>query len=65
MMLLLRALKAMSQDPSLLELKLDQNTLFEWQKSSQGWFPIIQNFWNSGLKRQNLVQILRNRSDTT
>ena len=37
----LRALKAMGQDPSgpfitsLLELKLDQNTLFEWQKCSQ------------------------------
>ena len=37
----LRALKAMGQEPSgsfitsLLELKLDQNTMFEWQKCSQ------------------------------
>ena len=37
----LRALKAMRQEPSgsfitsLLELKLDQNTMFEWQKCSQ------------------------------
>ena len=37
----LRALKAMGHEPSgslvtsLLELKLDQNTMFEWQKCSQ------------------------------
>ena len=37
----LRALKAMGQDPtgsfitSLLELKMDSNTMFEWQKASQ------------------------------
>ena len=37
----LRALKAMGQEPSgsfitsLLELKLDQNTMFEWRRSSQ------------------------------
>ena len=37
----LRALKAMGEEPSgsfvtsLLELKLDQNTMFEWQKASQ------------------------------
>ncbi len=38
----LRALKVMDQDPSgafitsMMELKLDQTTLFEWQKTSQG-----------------------------
>ena len=37
----LRALKAMGYDPpgpfitSLLELKLDMNTMFEWQRHSQ------------------------------
>ena len=44
----LRALKAKSQEPSgpfiasLLELKLDQNTLFEWQKASQGSKDVTQ-----------------------
>ena len=53
----LRALKAMDYEPSgpfitsALELKLDVNTMFEWQKHSQDStdvpYPIIRSCWNS------------------
>ncbi len=44
----LRALKAMDQDPSgafitsMMELKLDQTTMFEWQKTSQATKEILE-----------------------
>ena len=49
----LRALKAMDYDPSgpfitsVLELKLDQTTMFEWKKHTQtiNDVPIIRNLW--------------------
>ncbi|XP_064406045.1 uncharacterized protein LOC135351067 [Halichondria panicea] len=50
----LRALKAMDQDPSgafitsMMELKLDQTTMFEWQKTSQATksVPHYRLYWN-------------------